>query len=217
MFKTISYKGLLTAFFISIASLTSSVHAQDAVDAPENPLAVAPSGEYSVDITHASVVWKVSHLGFSTYVGRFNDFTADLNLDSADFSKSQVNVDIKVDSIDTAYPFAEKKDFNKILAEDWFDSDEHPSITFSSTAVSALVDNKATVDGDLTMLGETHPVTLDVTFNKAAAKHPFKKVPVLGFSATTSLDRTVWGINNNAPAIGAEVIIEIEGEFLKTE
>jgi len=170
-----------------------------------------------VDISHASVIWKVSHLGFSTYVGRFNDFTADLTLDSEDFTNSRVDVDIKVDSIDTDYPFADEKDFNKILAEEWFNSEEHPSIIFKATSVSALVDNKAIVSGDMTLLGESHPVELDVTFNKAVASHPFKKVPAIGFSATTAIDRTVWGLSKNAPGIGAQVAIEIEGEFLKSK
>ena len=77
-----------------------------------------------------------------------------------------------------------------------------------------MVDNKAKVTGQMTMLGQSHPVVLDAVFNKGAASHPFKKVPIVGFSATTSLDRTVWGLSKFAPNIGAEVIVEIEGEFL---
>jgi len=207
-------------FFVASLILSLSflnAKAQTEVPVSNNPLDGIPSGEYAVDLTHASVLWKVSHLGFSTYVGRFNDFSANLTLDTEDFTKSRVDVDIKVDSIDTDYPFADEKDFNKILTEDWFKTDEYPSIIFKATSVSALVDNKAAVSGDMTMLGETHPVVLDVTFNKAAASHPFKKVPIVGFSATTTIDRTVWGVSKNAPAIGAEVLIEIEGEFLQSK
>lgn len=173
-----------------------------------------PSGTYNVDITHASVVWKVSHFGFSNYVGRFNDFTADINLDSKDFSNSTVNVDINVDSIDTAFPFPEKEDFDKELAEGWFKSADHPSITFKSTSVSALNGDSFTIEGELNLMGQTHPVTLDATLNGATAAHPFKKVPLVGFSAKTSIDRTVWGLSKYAPKIGATVAIEIEGEFL---
>jgi len=105
-----TFRTLLCTFFL----LTLMTPLQ----AKETSLSTVPSGAYSVDITHASVIWKVSHWGFSTYVGRFNDFSADLTLDSSDFSKSSVDVDIKVDSIDTDYPFAEEKDFNKKLSED---------------------------------------------------------------------------------------------------
>lgn len=200
-------KTIFALFFMQIASL----------NAQENGLEGMPSGTYSVDLTHASVVWKVSHLGFSTYVGRFNDFSADLNLNPGDFTQSSVAVDIKVDSIDTAYPRPEEEDFNKKLSESWFKSATFPSITFVSKNVSQLVDGKAQVIGDLTMLGETKEVELDVTFNKAAVAHPFKKVPVIGFSATTSIDRTHWGLTKFAPNIGAQVEIEIEGEFLKSK
>jgi len=207
-----SFKAIAASLILGLSFITAN-----AETIPSNPLEGIPSGSYSVDITHASVVWKVNHLGFSTYVGRFNDFTADLTLDSEDFSKSSVDVDIKVDSIDTHYPFADEKDFNKILSEDWFDSEEHPSIIFKTKSVSELVENKAVVSGEMTMLGETHPVELDVTFNKAVPSHPFKKVAAIGFSATTKIDRTVWGLTKNAPGIGAEVVIEIEGEFLKSK
>jgi len=201
----------IKTLFVMLLLQISSLNAQ------ENGLEGMPSGTYNVDPTHASVVWKVSHLGFSTYVGRFNSFTADLDLDTEDFTKSAVNVDIKVDSIDTAFPFPDEEDFNKKLSEGWFKSADHPSITFVSKNVTALTDNKATVTGDLTMLGKTQEVALDITFNKAAASHPFTKLPVIGFSGTTTIDRTSWGLSKFAPSIGAKVDIEIEGEFVKNK
>ena len=196
------------------ASILASMLLLPAFNASAANLDGVPSGIYNVDITHASVVWKVSHFGFSNYVGRFNDFSADIDFDSEDFSKNSVNVDIKVDSIDTAFPFPEKEDFDKELAEDWFKSADHPSITFKSTSVSALDGDKFTIKGDLNLMGQSHPVTLDATLNGSTEAHPFKKVPLIGFSATTTIDRTVWGLSKYAPKIGATVEIEIEGEFL---
>lgn len=198
---------------VSIAALTfiSLLHA---VNANANLLEGQPSGTYSVDLSHASVVWKVSHFGFSTYVGRFNDFSADIELDSTEFTKSRVDVTIKVDSIDTAYPFPEKENFDKELAEDWFKSAEHPTITFKATSVSELDGSNFTINGDLTLMGQTHPVTLAATLNGATPSHPFAKVPLIGFSAKASIDRTVWGLSKYAPKIGSQVSIEIEGEFL---
>jgi len=196
---------LIAAIFTLV--LTPTYGQSDALDG-------VPSGNYEVDLSHASVVWKVSHLGFSTYVGRFTDFSADLSLNTQDFTKSSVAVDIKVDSIATAYPWADKEDFDEKLSKKWFKSEEFPSITFTTTSVSPLVDGKAEILGDMTMLGQTHPVVLNVVFNKGTASHRFKKVPVVGFSATTSIDRTVWGFTKYAPNIGAVVAVEIEGEFL---
>jgi polyisoprenoid-binding protein YceI len=181
-------------------------------------LSELPAGDYSLDLSHASVVWKLSHLGFSTYVARFTDFEVELNLDTQNFTKSTVSVDIDVNSIETAYPWVEKEDFDKVLATDWFKVEDHPTIKFVSREVSALDGNKATIKGDLTLLGETNTVMLDVTLNGAVASHPFKKIPALGFSATTTIDRTVWGLSKYAPAIvGAEVRIEIEAEFTKND
>jgi len=183
--------------------------------ASANPLEGMPSGDYEVDLTHASVLWKVSHLGFSTYIGRFNNFAADLALDTEKFSKSAVSVDIKVDSLDTDFPFPEEEDFNKKLSGTWFKSGDHPSITFVSKEVSDLQEGKNfTINGDLTLMGETKPVTLNAVLNGATPNHPFKKVPLIGFSATTEIDRTAWGLSNYAPNIGAQVSIEIEGEFV---
>ncbi len=176
-----------------------------------------PSGNYAVDLTHASVVWKVSHFGYSNYVGRFTDFTADIALDVDDFSKSSVMVDIKVDSIDTAYPNPEKEDFDKKLSEKWLLSKDTPSIIFKSTKVSALSGRNFTIEGDMTMAGQTHSVTLDAKINGSTPSHRFLKKPLVGFSATTTLDRTTWGVSKYAPALGAEVTVEIEGEFIKAD
>lgn len=173
-----------------------------------------PSGNYAVDRSHASVVFKVDHLGFSTYVGRFTEFSADLSLDSQNFSKSSVEVGIKIDSITTDYPFTEKEDFDKKLSEQWFKSGEFPNMSYVSKSVSSLADGKAEVKGELTMLGETLPVTLNIVLNKAAIVHPVSRKTTLGFSAKTKIDRTAWGLKNYAPLLGAEVSIEIEGEFV---
>lgn len=177
-------------------------------------LSSMPSGKYAVDRSHASVVFKVDHLGFSTYVGRFTEFSANLSLDSQNFSKSSVEVEIKIDSITTDYPFTEKEDFDKKLSEQWFTSKEFPNMSYVSKSVSQLSDGKAQVKGELTMLGETLPVTLNIVLNKAAVVHPVSRKTTIGFSAKTKIDRTAWGLKNYAPLLGAEVFIEIEGEFV---
>ncbi len=201
----------LASTAIALTLLGSSIiaHAKDLAD--------IPAGKYSADITHSSVLWKLDHSGFSMYRARFNDFTADIDLNPEDFTKSSVVVEIKVDSVDTAYPYAEKKDFNKKIAEQIIGSKDAPLITFKSTEVSELNDGKFTIVGELSMAGQTHSITLDAQLNGSTPDHPFAKKPLVGFSATTSLDRTVWGVSKYAPRIGAEVFVEIEGEFIKAE
>lgn len=189
----------------SILSFTGGTHAQ-------TPIAEGmPSGDYELDLSHASVVWKLSHAGFSTYVARFADFDVDLNLDTKEFTRSSVGVDIKVASVQTAFPSGDT--FDKKIADKLLNAGENPSILFKSTTVSALNGQDFTIQGDLTMNGQTHPVILNATLNKSVLSHQFKKVPAIGFSAVTTIDRTVWGVDDYAPIIGTDVTIEIEAEF----
>ena len=96
-----------------------------------------PAGEYKVDLSHASIVWKVSHLGLSNYVARFTEFDAAIDYNSNDIEKSQVTVSINPMSIQTAYPNAAKKDFNTVLATEkgWFNAKNFASINFASTSI----------------------------------------------------------------------------------
>lgn len=180
------------------------------------PLSEMPAGQYTLDKTHASINWKVSHMGFSNYTARFTDFDATIDLVPDDLASSTVSVAIDPMSIETDYPNAEEKDFNKKLSEgeDWLNAAVYPEITWVSTGIEMTGDNTAMITGDLTMLGVTKPLTLDVTFNKAVETHPYFGGPVMGFSARGTLDRTEWGFDTHAPNIGANVDLLIEVEFM---
>lgn len=177
-----------------------------------------PSGSYELDLSHASLLWKVNHMGLSMYTARFTNFDADVTLDAADLSKSDVSVVIKAASVETDFPF-ETKDWDKELADDakWFNSGEYPDITFKATGIEVTGDNTGKIAGNLTMLGQTHPTTLDVTLNGAMKSHPFSKKPVMGFTASGVIDRTRWGMKTFAPMIGKDVELVIQAEFYKAE
>ena len=179
----------------------------------------APSGAYKLDNTHASITWRVKHMGLSNYTARFTKFDIALNLDVENPANSTVTATIDPTSVRTDYPLADQKDFDgEVAGEKFLKSGEHPEITFTSTAVELTGENTAKVTGDLTMLGQTQPVTLDVVLNGALAEHPFAKVPAVGFSATGELDRTAFGVAFLAPQIVApEVSFMIEAEFVKAE
>lgn len=174
-----------------------------------------PEGQYKVDLSHASIVWKVSHMGLSNYVARFANFDASIDYNPMDIEKSVVTATIDPMSIQTAYPNAQEKDFDKVLATEsgWFNAGKFASIDFASTSIQMTSENTAVMAGNLTLLGITKPVTLDVVFNGAFQRQPFSGKPTLGFSATTTIDRTLWGMDKYAPNIGAEVDVMIEGEF----
>lgn len=181
--------------------------------------ATAPAGTYVLDKNHASLIWKVNHMGLSNYAARFTDLDATINYNPDDLSKSKVVATIDADSIETDYPNADKKDFNKELSQgaDWFNSDKFPEIKFASTSIKKLSATKGTMTGDVTFLGVTKPVTLDVTFNGALAEHPMNKKPALGFSAEGKLKRSDFGMSKYIPMVGDEVEVQLELEFFKAE
>ncbi|MDJ0938751.1 MAG: YceI family protein [Woeseiaceae bacterium] len=171
-----------------------------------------PSGTYALDDTHGYVLFSYSHFGFSNPNVGFNRFDTTLDLDSDNPENSTISVTIDAASIDSRV-----EEFNGHLnGENYFDTANHPEITFTSTSVSATGDNTFDVTGDLTIKGTTKPVTLAATINKAA-KHPFKGMPTVGVSATGTLLRSEWGLGNYAPAVGDEVTLHIEVELNKAE
>lgn len=173
-----------------------------------------PSGTYAVDPTHASVIWKVRHLGLADYTARFNTLDATLEFNAEDPAASSVDVTIDPASVDTDYPNAEQKDFNaELRGEQFFNTGEFPAITFKSTSIDITGDNTGTITGDLTLLGVTKPVTLDVTMNGYLEEHPFTKDAALGFSGTTTVKRSEFGLDYGVPYVGDDVKVLIEAEF----
>lgn len=176
-----------------------------------------PEGTYTLDLSHASIVWKVSHLGLSDYVARFADFDASIEFDAKNITNSKVIASINPMSIQTAYPNADEKDFDKVLATEkgWFNAGQFASIDFVSTSIEMTGDKTALMTGELSFLGVTKPVSLDVVFNGAMQVQPFSRKPTMGFSATTNIKRSDWGMSKYVPQIGDSVEVMIEGEFAK--
>lgn len=174
----------------------------------------APAGEYVLDKTHASITWKVTHLGLSNYTARFTGFDMALVLDPATPTRSTISVTIDPRSVKTDFPFPEKEDFDKVIAEKFLAAGDHPTITFQSTGLKATGARTGKLTGNLTLMGVTKPVTFDVTLNGAMV-HPFRKIPVVGFTATGSFKRSEFGSTVLQGPIGDEVTVIIEAEFFK--
>lgn len=175
-------------------------------------LSEVPSGEYGLDKTHAYITFTYDHLGFSyPHVG-FNSFDVKLDLDNENPENSKVMVDIDATSIDSRV-----ETFNGHLnGKNFFDTENHPKITFNSTSISSTGDDTFDVVGDLTIKGVTKSVTLNATLNKAAM-HPMRKVPTVGFNAETKVSRSEWGITRAVPNVGDEVTIYIAVELPKAK
>jgi polyisoprenoid-binding protein YceI len=165
------------------------------------------AGDYKLDKSHAKILWSVSHFGFSTYYGEFTDFDARLSLDPANPSASRLTATIGTSSIATHDNALD----THLKSADFFDVANHPQARFVSTEVRPTGPNKAKVTGQLTLLGQTRPLTLDVTFNQAGDN--MAGIYTAGFSATGKIRRSDYGMRYGLPAVGDEIDLTISGEF----
>ena len=170
----------------------------------------APAGNYTLDPTHASVTWSLSHAGLSNYTARFDDISGALNFTPDAPQNSTVDIRIDPKSVSTGLP---KFDEEIATSGKYFDAETFPEIRFVSTNIKLTGDTTGLITGDLTVKGVTKPVTLDVTFNGAGKSfgNPGK---TLGFSATTSFLRSDYNMGHLVSfGIGDEVTLRIETEF----
>ena len=174
-----------------------------------------PAGTYKIDPTHASLTWKVSHMGLANYTARFTKLDATLAYDPAKPEASKLMATVDPTSLKTDFPFPEKENFDKVLAESakWFNANVAKTITFNSTTVKMTGPRTADVTGDLTLLGVTKPVTLKVTLNGSMKEHPFTKKAAIGFSGTGTVKRSDFGMTNAIPIVGDDVTLLIEAEL----
>lgn len=166
---------------------------------------------WKMDQGHTQVLFEAGHLGFTTGHGGFKEISGSVDLDEDNPESTAVDITISAASL---YTWNEKLD-EHLRSDDFFHVEKFPTLTFKSTKVERTGDDTARMTGDLTMLGVTKPVTLDVTLNKKGP-HPFdKERTVAGFSATGTVKRSEFGMDYGVPAVGDEVKIAIETELNK--
>jgi polyisoprenoid-binding protein YceI len=152
--------------------------------------------------------FKISHLGLSWIHGRFNEVSGNFTIDKDDASKGAFELTLKAESIDTN----NKKRDDHLRSPDFFNVKQFPTITFKSTMVKPA-EGGFEVTGDLTMHGETKPITFTLKGGKEA-EFP-KGVQRTGFSTELTLKRSEFGINKFAGALGEEVQIAVSFEGTK--
>ncbi|MEM0965717.1 MAG: YceI family protein [Verrucomicrobiota bacterium] len=157
---------------------------------------------FKADPNHSGVTFKIRHF-FTTVPGSFGEMDATIVYDASDVASSKATASIAVVSVDTNN---EKRDAH-LADEDFFDSDEFPAIEFESTSWESTGENTFSIKGDLTMAGETKPVTLEATL--LGIQDNADGVSVSGWEATTKIDRRDWGISYGQGIVGNEVTIEI--------
>ncbi len=179
--------------------------------APDTSYKDAPSGVYSLDKTHGYIVFNYSHQDYSKPFLRWRDWDSALTWDNENPENSSVAVTIQTAGIDSGVDI-----FDEHLRSDgWFNVETYPEITFVSTSLTKLSDVHGTMTGDLTAMGVTKPVTLDVTFNKAAeGRQP--GTHKIGFSARSHILRSDWNLGKYAPAVSDDVELIVEVEYVHT-
>ncbi len=164
---------------------------------------------YTLDPMHSYALWHINHFGFSNPSGKWMA-TGTLTLDKANPQNSKVNVTIHVANIITGIPELDTHLKGKLF----FDVEQFPTATFISDKVTVTGKDTAKVHGMLTVHGISKPITLNVKLNKAGI-NPISNKMTAGFTATTELKRSDFGITTLLPGLADEVKLEIEAEGIK--
>ncbi|TRO96271.1 YceI family protein [Glycocaulis profundi] len=166
---------------------------------------------YDFDKSHTTIRASWDHLGMSRQSIHFTDYEGVLLLDLEEPSNSTVDVTFNLSG--GFWVGADQDNFEAHLESgDLFDTAQFPTARFVATSFETEDGETGTMTGDLTLLGQTHPVSLDVTLNHNGP-HPMSGDQALGFSATGTLTRSAWGLGYAAPNVSDEIELVIETEL----
>ena len=176
-------------------------------------IAEVRAGQYELDPNHASLIWKLNHLGFSTFLGSFNDFEASLDFDPEDIENASLEVVIDTSSLDVDIPEFEEE----LRGDNWFAVEVHPQAVYRTTSFLEAVDEDTFIfAGDLTLLGNTAPVNLEVNFH-GGGRNFLTRSYTVGFSGSARFNRSDFGLDRfTSFGVGDEIDLEIHVEFMDT-
>lgn len=186
-------RALVLAFVTAVTALGAASPAQ------------AQAQRYVLDPAHTQVAFAIDRFGFNRVLGRFDAVSGEVTLDRADPANSSVSAVVQMASVSAGDAARDEH----LRGANWLNVAAFPTMEFRSTSVRVTGENTAEVTGDLTMFGQTHPLTLNVTLNRMGPA-PNNQRPTAGFSATGRLSRSVWGLTRATQFIGDEVTITIE-------
>jgi polyisoprenoid-binding protein YceI len=176
------------------------------------PLAMAQTSAWATDPAHSEVDFTIRHGGVSNVHGRFGGVKGTLVYNDTDITKATVTVTIDTTTVNTGEPTRD----THLKTDAFFDVVKFPTAQFTSSGV-VKNGSKLTVSGNLTLHGVTKPVVLDVEGPSTPVEGMMDHKPHSGFSATTTISRTAFGIGTSFPAVvvGDEVKLTIELEIVK--
>jgi polyisoprenoid-binding protein YceI len=175
------------------------------------PLAMAQTSTWVPDKAHSDVDFAILHMSLAKVHGHFGNIGGSIVWNDSDITKSTVSVTIDVTTIDTGVPGRD----NDLKSANFFDVSQFPTATFVSTSISKTATGLMVV-GNLTLHGVTKPVTLTVEGPTGPINGMGHKLHA-GFSATTTINRTDFGIAPKMPAtmVGDDVALSIDLDVAK--
>lgn len=173
--------------------------------------AYAAPVKYEIDATHTMASYEVNHLGLSLQSGTFSQIKGNLLVDEA-AKTAKVDVTIPTSTLNSHLA---KRD-EHLKSADFFDVAKYPTMRFVSDKVVFKDGKPSTIDGKLTLLGVTKPVTLKVRF-AAKQANPMSGVETWGVNATGQLKRSEFGMKTYLPGIADEVKLDIALEAPKAQ
>lgn len=193
---------------LSAAALSACATAAHVVYPVNQEATKARAGDYTLDPDHASVIFAVDHLGFSTFYGRFDTLSGRLHLDKDHPEASEAAITIAAASVDTR----SKKLDDELKGAAMFDAGAHPDILFVTTKIVRTGDKTADVDGLLTIKDKTLPVALKAEFH-GSGKFPGTNERRVGFDARTTIKRSAFGLDAWNGFVGDDVTLILAAEF----
>ena len=199
MKKTLS---LFSAALLSVCLLESAVM-QPVLSVA--PVSAAEAEDFSVDLVHSTVMFRVKHLDVSYAYGRFNEFSGELKWAPEKLSETSVSFEVKADSVDSNH---EGRD-DHLRGPDFFSCKEFPTWSFQSEKVEALGEDRYAVTGEMTMRGEKQELRFEMQMTGEGEQRGTKKI---GFETTFSIKRSDYGMDYGLKGIGDEVRVTMSIE-----
>ncbi len=190
--------GLLAALFWAVQA-----GAQAAVGVP------FAAGAYQLDPQHSRIAWSVDHLGFSTYRGLIPSARGQLRIDPAHPEAARLDVVVDMARITSL----EQSLDQRLHGSQFFDVARYPTAAYHAVGLTMTGTRTAVLHGSLTLCGVTHPVAMNVRFERAGSD-PVDGRMTLGFDGTAIVRRSMFGVVAYVPLVGDDATLDLEAEFV---
>ncbi len=171
-------------------------------------LSALKPGAYELDQEHTAVLFKVKHMGFSKFIGRFEQVQASLDFDPENMESARLHVIVEMNSLNVNNEAFE----SSLIGPGWLNVEEYPQAEFVADGVDGVEGNQLTFIGTLSFLGQENAVKVNATFNGGATNLLTQRYTV-GFEAAAQFKRSDFGLTKYIPAVGDDIELEVHAEF----